>query len=157
MPTGGPGQAPDILQLAAMLGRSAACQPELMAVRCLLVDDNPGFLQIARKTLEAGGFVVVAVATDTAGAVRQARQTHPEVALVDVELGRESGFDLARRLATEDLAQPILVIMISTHAEEDLADLLAASPAIAFLPKWELSADAVHGLLRDASRHRAGG
>ncbi len=140
-----------------MLARSGWCQPEVMAVRCLLVDDNPGFLQIARKTLESGGFIVVAVATGTADAVRHARQDHPEVALVDVELGAESGFDLARQLAAADPARSIQVIMISTHAEEDLADLLAASPAIAFLPKWELSAAAVHGLLRSAARHQPGG
>lgn len=127
-----------------------------MAVRCLLVDDNPGFLQIARKTLESGGFVVVAVATCTADAMRFARQARPEVALVDVELGAESGFDVARQLAADDAGQPIQIIMISTHAEEDLADLLAASPAIAFLPKWELSATAVHGLLRDGTQHHAG-
>lgn len=139
-----------------MLAGWARCQPDFMAVRCLLVDDNPGFLQIARKTLESGGFMVVAVATCTADAVHQARQARPEVALVDVELGTESGFDLARQLATGDPAQPIQVIMISTHAEEDLADLLAASPAIAFLPKWELSATAVHGLLRHGTRDEAG-
>ena len=127
-----------------------------MAVRCLLVDDNPGFLHIARKTLETGGFAVVAVATCTADAMRYARQGHPEVALVDVELGAESGFDLARQLAGDDTAQPIQIIMISTHAEEDLTDLLAASPAIAFLPKWELSAAAVHGLLQDGPQHQAG-
>lgn len=127
-----------------------------MPVRCLLVDDNPGFLQIARKTLESGGFAVVAVATCTADAVHQARQARPEVALVDVELGAESGFDLARRLATFGPARPIQVIMISTHAEEDLADLLEASPAIAFLPKWELSAAAVQGLLRSGARDQAG-
>lgn len=127
-----------------------------MAVRCLLVDDNPGFLQIARKTLESGGFAVVAVATCTADAVRQARQARPEVALVDVELGAESGFDLARQLAAAGPARSIQVIMISTHAEEDLADLLAVSPAIAFLPKWELSAAAVHGLLGSGSRDQAG-
>jgi CheY-like chemotaxis protein len=127
-----------------------------MAVRCLLVDDNPGFLQIARKTLESGGFVVAAVATCTADAMRFARQARPEVALVDVELGAESGFDLARQLAGDGLGQPIQIIMISTHAEEDLADLLAASPAIAFLPKWELSATAVRGLLRDGTQHHAG-
>ena len=139
-----------------MLPGPAACQPGWMAVRCLLVNDNPGFLQIARKTLETGEFVVVAVATCTADAMRYARQAHPEVALVDVELGAESGFDLARQLAGDDTAQPIQIIMISTHAEEDLADLLAASPAIAFLPKWELSPAAVHGLLRDGPQHQAG-
>jgi hypothetical protein len=37
--------------------------------------------------------------------------------------------------------------MISTHAEQDYADLIAASPAIGFLPKSALSADAIRDLL----------
>jgi DNA-binding NarL/FixJ family response regulator len=127
-----------------------------MAVRCLLVDDNPGFLEIARKILEAGDFAVVGMASSTAEAMHQASQAQPEVALVDVELGPESGFDLARQLVAPGPAGPLRVIMISTHAEEDLTDLLAASPAIAFLPKWELSAAAVLGVLRDAAHTEAG-
>jgi hypothetical protein len=39
------------------------------------------------------------------------------------------------------------VVLISTHAEEDFADLLAVSPAVAFLPKWKLSAAAVRDVL----------
>jgi hypothetical protein len=39
------------------------------------------------------------------------------------------------------------VILISTHAEQDYAELIAASPAIGFLPKTALSADAIQGLL----------
>ena len=39
------------------------------------------------------------------------------------------------------------VILISTHAEQDYADLIAASPAIGFLPKFVLPADAIRGLL----------
>jgi hypothetical protein len=39
------------------------------------------------------------------------------------------------------------VILISTHAEQDYAELIAASPAIGFLPKTALSADAIRHLL----------
>jgi hypothetical protein len=39
------------------------------------------------------------------------------------------------------------VIMISTHAEQDYADLIAASPAVGFLPKAALSAGAIRDLL----------
>jgi hypothetical protein len=41
------------------------------------------------------------------------------------------------------------VILISTHAEQDYAELIAASPAIGFLPKTALSGDAIRGLLAD--------
>jgi len=39
------------------------------------------------------------------------------------------------------------VILISTHAEQDYAELIAGSPAIGFLPKSVLSADAIRDLL----------
>ena len=42
---------------------------------------------------------------------------------------------------------PNLVILISTHAEQDYAELIAASPAIGFLPKTALSGDAIRDLL----------
>jgi DNA-binding NarL/FixJ family response regulator len=127
-----------------------------MGVRCVIVDDNPGFLQAARNILESGGIAVVGVASTSDEAIDLTLRAEPDVALVDVMLGAESGFDLARRLAAQQGSQRTHVIMISTHAEEDFADLIAASPAIAFLPKWELSAATVHGLLRDAAQRDAG-
>jgi len=39
------------------------------------------------------------------------------------------------------------LILISTHAEQDYADLIAASPAVGFLPKSALSAAAIRDLL----------
>jgi CheY-like chemotaxis protein len=127
-----------------------------MAVHCLIVDDNPDFLQIAQETLESGGIVVVGVASTSAEAINRALEAEPDVALVDVVLGAESGFDLARRLVAQLGPRRTQVIMISTRAEEDFADMIAASPAIAFLPKWELSAAAVEGLLRRAAQPDAG-
>jgi len=67
--------------------------------------------------------------------------------LLDIDLGGESGFELARRLSREaDTALPRM-ILISTHAEQDYADLIAASPAVGFLSKSALSAGAVRDLL----------
>ena len=39
------------------------------------------------------------------------------------------------------------VILISTHAEQDYAELIAASPAVGFLSKTAISADAIQDLL----------
>ena len=91
--------------------------------------------------LERGGLVVVGTACDTAEAVRAAAELRPDVALVDVDLGAESGFDVAQALTGT------AVILISTHDEEDFADLVAASPALGFLPKFALSPAAVTALL----------
>ena len=47
---------------------------------------------------------VVGVASSIAEALRQARALRPDVILVDIGLGDESGFDLAQLLARDELA-----------------------------------------------------
>jgi DNA-binding NarL/FixJ family response regulator len=71
----------------------------------------------------------------------------PQVVLVDVSLGEENGLDLARRLLEGDLGGGAVVILISTRAEEDVADLIAESPAAGFLQKEELSAGAIRRIV----------
>jgi DNA-binding NarL/FixJ family response regulator len=116
-------------------------------MRCLIVDDSPRFLEAARGLLEREGIVVVGVATNGADAIRRAVEHGPDVILVDIDLGGQSGFDVVRRLTCEVDQAPSAVILISTHAEEDYADLIAASPAVGFLPKTKLSAGAIRKLL----------
>jgi hypothetical protein len=50
-------------------------------------------------------------------------------------------------LTRETGLTPAGVIMVSTHAEEDYAELISASPVAGFLPKTRLSALAVRGVL----------
>ena len=109
----------------------------------LIVDDNQPFLEAARVLLEREGLRVIGVAATSAEALRRAEELRPEVILVDITLGGESGFDLARRLAGHSRDAGPTVILISTHAEADFADLIAESPAAGFVPKPELSADAI--------------
>jgi DNA-binding NarL/FixJ family response regulator len=113
-------------------------------LRCLIVDDNRRFLDAARGLLEREGLAVVGVASTSAEALHQVEELRPDVTLVDIDLGGESGFELVRRLA--DLS-PLRMILVSTHAEQDYADLIAASPAIGFVPKSGLSAAAIRALL----------
>ena len=112
-------------------------------VRCLLVDDNSAFVETARLLLAREGVVVAGTASSIAEALRQASALRPDVVLVDIALGDENGFDLARSLAGDGVA----VIMISTRAGADYADLVADSPAAGFLPKDKLSATAIRRIL----------
>ena len=121
-----------------------------MPYRVLIVDDNRSFLDAARVLLERQGLVVSGVTTTSEEALRQSEAFRPEVVLVDIMLANESGFDLVRRLVAHDGAGDTAMILISTHAGEDFADLIAESPAVGFLPKSELSADAIRGLVESA-------
>jgi CheY-like chemotaxis protein len=125
-------------------------------LRCLLVDDSPRFLAAARGLLERQGIAVVGMASSGAEALEQARQRRPDVVLVDIDLGGESGFELAGRLHRDPRSAPSRVILISTHAEEDYADLIEASPVVGFLSKASLSGAAVPELL-DPRRGQAAG
>jgi DNA-binding NarL/FixJ family response regulator len=113
--------------------------------RVLIVDDNEAFLDAARVLLEREELSVVGVASTIATGLARAAELAPDVILVDINLADESGFELAARLAERDgLAA---VILISTHAEADLADLIAASPALGFLPKSDLSAESIRQII----------
>jgi DNA-binding NarL/FixJ family response regulator len=127
-----------------------------MPIRCLIVDDSAQFARAATELLEEEGIDVVGVAAGGDEAFRLARDLRPDVALVDIELGEESGLTLASRLcAGERGGLAAVVILVSTHAEEEFAELIAASPAVGFLAKTELSADAIEMLLSGLAEERA--
>jgi DNA-binding NarL/FixJ family response regulator len=121
-----------------------------MRVRCVIVDDSPAVLRAASQLLEGEGIAVVGVAATGDEAVRLIDEVEPDVTLVDIDLGPESGFDLARRLVDAPGRAGSRSILISTHDAADFAKLIEASPAIGFLPKSDLSATAIHRLLAGA-------
>jgi CheY-like chemotaxis protein len=119
-----------------------------MMLRCLIVDDNRRFLDVARNLLELEGVTVVGLASSIAEALDRVAELRPDVTLLDIELGGESGFDLARRLDQQADTTTCPMILISTHAEADYADLIEASPVLGFLSKSALSGSAIRDLLR---------
>jgi DNA-binding NarL/FixJ family response regulator len=127
----------------------AGSDADEVLMRCLLVDDNDAFVEIARRVLDPNGVKVTGTASNSAEAVLRVSQLRPDIVLIDVMLGDENGFDLARRLAELD-ARDLAVIMISTGTEDDYTDLMARSTALGFLTKEELSADGIRRLLGEA-------
>ena len=115
-------------------------------MRCVIVDDNEAFLQEARDLLQREQIEVVGVATTTAQALTTIAALAPDVALIDIDLRDESGFDLVEALAAAPGEAP-RVVFISMHAECDFADLISASTAAGFVGKIELSARAIHEVL----------
>ena len=122
---------------------------ESMALRCLIVDDNPRFGDEARSLLEHEGVSVVGVATSGDDAVRLVQSLAPDLALVDIRLGQESGFDVARRLVDGGSPSAVSVIFVSTYDEREFSSRIAASDALGFIPKTRLSADRIRELLGD--------
>jgi DNA-binding NarL/FixJ family response regulator len=127
-----------------------------MRLRCLIVDDNASFREEMRGLLAEQGLDVVAGAGSAAEAFRQIAELRPDVALIDIDLGGESGLELARQLR-EQPGQGALprLILISTHDGAEYADVIEASSAIGFLAKIDLSAATIRQLLAATEGDRA--
>ena len=120
--------------------------PYRVPLRCLIVDDNSLFLEGAADLLRREGLDVVGVASNGAEAIRLVTELRPDVTLVDVDLGDEDGLEVASQLTGHSK-----VILISTHPESDMTHLLGASPAVGFIPKTRLSAQAILDTLERAA------
>jgi DNA-binding NarL/FixJ family response regulator len=116
-------------------------------LRCLIVDDNEPFLEIAAASLAGEDLDVLGTATTSAEALRQVAEQQPDVVLVDISLGEENGFELARKLVERFPQLASGVVLISSRAEKDFGGLIKASPAAGFIPKIQLSARAVRELV----------
>jgi DNA-binding NarL/FixJ family response regulator len=132
-----------------MVLRGRSCdRAGLMRLRCLIVDDNASFREEIGGLLTEQGLDVVGEAGSAAEASRQIAELRPDVALIDIDLGGESGLELARQLREQpgQGAVPHL-ILISTHDEAEYADVIEASAAVGFLAKIDLSAATIRQML----------
>ena len=125
----------------------SVCDAWQVPLKCLIVDDSDSFLDASRVLLERQGLEIVGVANTAAEGVQRARELRPDVVLVDVDLDGESGFTVVSKLGTGPDTCP--TILISTHAAEDFADLVADSTALGFIAKSDLSAQSVRELLEE--------
>jgi CheY-like chemotaxis protein len=133
--------------LASMPPRPVTGMLCTVALRALIVDDTPRFVEAARSLLERQGIIVAGVASTGAEALQRVAELRPDVALIDIDLGAESGFEVARLLAQAPGQGTTPAILISSHRVDDFADLIRASPALGFISKMDLSASAIHALL----------
>jgi DNA-binding NarL/FixJ family response regulator len=107
-----------------------------MSGQVLLVDDDDGFRAVARRMLEALGFVVVAEAPTASAAMSAARELAPDAALVDVDLPDGNGVALARALSALPFKPKI--VLTSTDPDAATSDDVRHSGARAFVAKADL-------------------
>ncbi len=127
---------------------------------------------MARALLEAEGIEVVGEAADGESAITEAERLRPRLVLLDVQLPGIDGFEVAARLGEAsdppavvltsshaassgfevaarlgEAIDPPAVVLTSSYAASSYRRRLAQSPARAFIPKGELSGEALAALL----------
>jgi DNA-binding NarL/FixJ family response regulator len=110
----------------------------------LIVDDHPSFRASARAILEADGFTIVGEAEDGAAGLEALRRLRPDVVLLDVQLPDMTGFDVCVECGDLDTTS---IVLVSSRDAADYGSQVEASRAIGFVPKGELSGEAILSLL----------
>jgi CheY-like chemotaxis protein len=116
-----------------------------MAISVLVVDDDPGFRDLASRLLAGLGLDVVEQVGTFAAAVAAADRLHPQAALVDVGLPDGDGVELAARLAA--LPWRPRVVLISSDPDATTVEDARAAGAVGFLSKAELPNHGLRGRL----------
>ena len=97
---------------------SAASTPVLSG-KILVVDDEPHNVTLLRDLLESRGYTVV-TASDGERGLALARESRPDVVLLDVMMPRLNGFDACRRIKAEQRTAIIPVLLVtSLDARQD--------------------------------------
>ncbi|WP_169542275.1 response regulator [Solirubrobacter soli] len=105
--------------------------------RVVIVDDHASFRGAARDLFTVRGWDVVAEASCGATALMLVSASEPDLVVVDVALGVESGFDVARTLTQAFPKLPVLLVSAEEHYA-DAADRIAGSGARGFVAKRRL-------------------
>ncbi len=85
--------------------------------RVLVVEDERDVAELLRYNLAKDGYEVVLAATGTE-AVKQARERHPDLVILDLMVPQLNGWEVCRRLKQDDETRSIPVIMVTGRVEE---------------------------------------
>jgi DNA-binding NarL/FixJ family response regulator len=104
--------------------------------RVLIVDDQPVFRGVARELLETRGYAVVGEADCMTSALEAVGRCVPDAVLLDVCLGVESGFDVARALT--GMRPELAVLLVSADDKYEFSERVRGSGARGFVLKTRL-------------------
>ena len=114
----------------------------------LLIDDDPAFRHLARRTLAATAMKVIGEAEDAASGASAARDLKPDVMLVDVGLPDGDGITLAHELSA--LPWGPRIVLTSVDADAASPEEVERSGAAGFVPKSDLPNRGLELLLNGA-------
>ena len=107
-----------------------------MACSVLLIDDDPAFRRLARRTLRGSGLTVIGEADTAAAGTSAARSLKPEIMLVDIGLPDNDGISLATELSA--LPWGPRIVLTSVDPDAASAEDVRRSGARGFVPKQDL-------------------
>ncbi len=127
--------------------------PETSRGRVLVVDDEPDLTRILEFGLRAAGYQVE-IATDGQEGLKMARESRPDIILLDLMLPKLDGYKVCRLLKFDERYRHIPIIILSARTQEGDQALAIQMGANRFITKpYEFSEILAHieALLKAAS------
>jgi DNA-binding NarL/FixJ family response regulator len=121
-------------------------------LRCLVADDHPALVAAVSDFLESNGLEVVGRARDGVAAVVCARETKPDVALVDYRMPHLDGVALLEKL--RESAPEMLVAVYTADSDQSLVGVVFEAGAHALILKDAPLSDLVRALETISSGRR---
>ena len=122
----------------------------MTVVQVLVVDDHEPFREAAAAVIGATpGFAVAGLVSSGEESISAAHQHQVDLVLMDVNLPGIDGLTATARL--RELPDPPVVVLVSTHDEEEFSDRVADVGAAAFLAKSHFGADSLIRVWRRAT------
>lgn len=122
----------------------------MAAKRLLIVDDHPLFREGLKAILRRDtGLAVVAEAGSVLEALQVAKETRPDVALIDISLPDRSGIHLARELRS--MLPKLTILVVSMHTKADYVVEAVKAGANGYVTK-DAAADRLLEALRQVER-----
>ena len=104
--------------------------------RILIVDDHPLFREGLQQLIDREpGWVVCGAAADTKEALRLVREAKPNLVIVDISLGSQSGIELIKLLKADD--HDLQILVVSMHDESLYAERALRAGAMGYVMKHE--------------------
>jgi DNA-binding response OmpR family regulator len=103
---------------AARSATNSQPAPAMNRKRILVVDDSPTAIMWQRMILEDEAYDVL-TAEDGVEGVRVARESRPDLVLLDVVMPRMNGFDACRAMRADDITRDVPILMVTTRSEMD--------------------------------------
>ncbi|WP_319024745.1 hybrid sensor histidine kinase/response regulator [Microbulbifer hainanensis] len=104
---------PEVPQLSPQVATSQP-EPEERQQTIMVVDDSVTVRKVTSRFLEREGFLV-STAKDGQDAVIQLQDTIPDLILLDIEMPRMDGFEVARHIRSSNRLRDIPIIMITSR------------------------------------------
>jgi CheY-like chemotaxis protein len=101
------------------LSEAARKQEDIQPVRVVLIEDDADLRRVVQLTLQFGASWNVKTAPDGPSGIALVKQLRPDIVLVDLMMPGMDGYEVCRRLVSDDATKRIPIVLLTARQNLD--------------------------------------